>query len=175
MKFTFSNQICFVRFFGGFKIPEPMRFAFVRYACAPLILKKYDAHKTRLIAPIWFSDVLRIACFVYNSKIGKSVIIFDAINVVDKAIRPFAGHVQPRQSVRFVNGTFVANGAVADAFFAAPRYIAFLHAFGRAYFPRKKTRIRTVRQNFAKFIDSHLRVSSVVFKYIYPKTIGGQA
>jgi hypothetical protein len=175
MKFTFSGQIRFVRFFGGFKISEPMRLAFVRYACPPLVLKKYNAHKTRLVTPVWLSDVLRVARFVYDPKVGKPVIVFDAINMVNKAIGPFAGHVQPRQPMRFVNSAFVANSAVADAFFAAPRYVAFLYAFGRAYFPRKDARIRTVGQNFAEFIDSHLRVSSVVSKYIYPKTIKGQA
>jgi hypothetical protein len=175
MKSTFSGQIRFVRFFGGFKIPEPMRLAFVRYVCAPLVLKKYNSHETRLVAPVWFSDVLRIARFVYNSKVGKSVIVLNAINMVNKALGPFAGHVQPCQSMRFVNGAFVANGAVANAFFAAPRYVAFSHALGRAYFPRKDARIWTVGQNFAKFIDSHLCISSIVSKYIYPKTIGGQA
>ena len=175
MKPAFSSQIRFVRFFGGFKIPEPMRLAFVRYVCTPLVLKKYDPHKTRLIAPVWLSNVLRVARFVYDPKIGKSVIIFDAINMVNKTLRPFAGHIQPRQSVRFVNGAFVTNGAVANAFFAAPRCVAFSHAFGWAYFPCKNARTWTVGQNFAKFISGHMRLHCVVPKYIYPKTIEGQA
>ena len=174
MEPTFSRQIRFVRFFGGFKIPEPMRFAFICYARAPLTLKKYDAHKTRFIAPIWLSDILRVARFIYNPKVNKSVVVFDAINVVNKAFRPFAGHVQPRQPMRFVNDPFVANSAIPNAFFAAPRYIALPHTFGRAYFPRKKPRVRAISQNFAEFISRHLRVSFVALQYIYLKTTGGQ-
>lgn len=174
MKFTFSRNVRFVRFFGGFKIPEPMRFAFVRYVCAPFTLKKYDTHKTGFIAFIRFSNVLSVARFIYHTKVSKSVVMFDAVNVVNETVRPLTRHVKPRQTMRFVDRAFVANGAVPYPFFSAARGRTFAHTFRRSNSPRKNTCVRAVIQNLSKFVGRHLHLHIVVFKYIYPKTIGGQ-
>lgn len=175
MKFTFSHQIGFVRFLGGFKIPEPTRLSFVRYVCAPFTLEKNNAHKSGFVAFIWLSNVLRISSFVHYTKINKSVVVFDAVDVVNQTVRPLAGHVKPSQSMGLVHLAFYAYRAVANAFLYATRNCACFNTARGVYAPRKRPRVRIVMDCLAQTTNRYVQgTSPVSLLNIYPKTIKGQ-
>jgi len=174
VKLTFSRKISLMGFLGGCKVPQPMRFSAMRYACAPLPLKEYNAHKTRFITFVWFSNVLGISRLVYNAKIFKSVIIFYAINMIYKTVGPPSGDVKPRQPMRFVYPTSIPDCAVADSFFLAPCLAAFRNAFRRTHKPDEFSGLRVVAQYLFKFVNCHILSPIIVSEYIHEETTRGQ-
>jgi len=106
VKFTFGSKICLMGFFRCFEVAQPMRLAFMRYVSAPLILEKYNPHKTGFISLIWPTNILGIARLVNNAQIMKSVIVFNSVDVVNNTVRPSISHIQPCQTMRFIDAAF---------------------------------------------------------------------
>lgn len=172
MKFSFGFQIGLMRFFRRIVIAYAPRFPVNSYVCAPFILKTYHAKKTGFVSFIWFANVLSIAVFAYLTQIFKSVVRFISVYVVNKFDGPVAGHVKPRQTVRFVNLPVNADSDVPDAFFFAPGYVANMNAFSNALAPRKNTCLRAIVKNLAKSIQSNFRhVTLQTTANIYARTI----
>ena len=145
MKFTFSGKISLMSFFRCREVAQPMCLAFMRYAGAPFILVKYDAHKAGFISLIRLTNILRIAGFVDNTQIIKFVVAFNPVNVINKLGRPFIGHIQPCQPMRFINAAFDTYRKVSF-FVWAPSYIANFNCSTRANQPSKKPRIGVISQ-----------------------------
>jgi hypothetical protein len=145
MKFTFGRKINLMGFFGRSEIAQPMRFAAMRYISAPFILEEYNAHKPRFIPVIWLTNILRIAGFVYNAQIIKSVIAFYPVNVINKALWPFIGHIQPCQTMRFIDTAFNTYCKVSF-FVSASGNVADFDRSTRANSPSKNARIGIISQ-----------------------------
>jgi hypothetical protein len=89
-----------------------------------------------------------------------------AVYVVNKAVRPFAVRKQPRQPVRFVNFSAIADSNICRGKIA--RDVVRLNRFGNSFAPRQKSRFRAVVKDGLKMVYVH------VFN-VYPKTTGSQA
>jgi len=163
---TFSLYVHLMRFFGRRKIAQPMRFAVDSYVCAPFVLKKYDAHEARLVSAVRFSDVFRISSFIHYTKIAQAVVMFVAVYVVNKTIRPFTMRKQPSQPVRFVNLPAIADSNIRSRKVA--RDVVRFNRFGNSFAPCQKPRFRAVVKDQLKMFYVH------VFN-VYPKTTGSQA
>ena len=166
MMFTFSLYVHLMRFFGRGKVAQPMCFAADRYVGAPFVLIKYDAHKTRLVSAIRFSDVFRVSSLVHYAKVAQAIVMLVAVYVVNKAVRPFAVRKQPRQPVRFVNFPAITDSDIFCCKVA--RNVVRFNRFGNPFAPRQKPCFRVVAKNGLKMFGGH------VFN-AYPKTTGGQA
>jgi hypothetical protein len=166
MMVTFSLYVRLMRFFGCRKIAQPMCFAADSYACAPFVLEKYNTHKSRLVSAIRFSDVFRISSLVHYAKIAQAIVMFVAVYMVNKAVRPFAVRKQPRQPVRLVNFSAIADSNICRGKIA--RDVVRLNRFGNSFAPRQKSRFRAVAKDGLKMVYVH------VFN-VYPKTTGSQA
>lgn len=147
---TFCDKIGFMRFFGRIVIAYAARLFVYGYACAPFILKFYYANKPRFISFIRFSNILRISVFKHLAQIFKSVIMFNAIYVVDIFYRPIFCHVKPRQPMRFVNFAINTYRDVSNAFFFASGHVTNLHATSNSFTPFKQPRLRFIIKHLTK-------------------------
>ncbi len=143
-----------------------MRFAADSYARAPFVLKKYDAHKARLVPSVRFADVFRISSFIHYTKIAQAVVMFVAVYVVNKTIRPFTMRKQPSQPVRFVNLPAITDSNIRSRKVA--RNVVRFDRFGNSFAPCQKPRFRAVVKDRLKMLNVH------VFN-VYLKTTGSQA
>jgi hypothetical protein len=166
MMFTFSLYVHLMRFFGRGKVAKPMCFAADSYACAPFVLKKYNTHKSRLVSAVRFSDVFRVSSLVHYAKVAQTVVMFVAVYVVNKAVRPFAMRKQPRQPVRFVNLPTITDSNIWRG--KITRDVVGFNRFGNPFAPRQKPCFRAVVKDGLKMFYSH------VFN-VYSKTTGSQA
>lgn len=163
---TFSLYVHLMRFFGRRKIAQPMRFAADSYARAPFVLEKYDAHKARLVPSVRFADVFRISRFIHYTKIAQAIVMFVAVYMVNKTVRPFAVRKQPSQPVRFVNLPAIADSNIRSRKVA--RDVVRFNRFGNSFAPCQKPRFRAVVKDLLEMFYVH------VFN-VYPKTTGSQA
>lgn len=138
MKRTLSRKIGFMRLLGGVVVSYAPRFTVYRNAGAPAALVRNDANETGLVSFVWAPYVLRISVCKHHSQVGKSVVVFDPVKVVYQPFRPCPGHVQPNQTMRFVNAAAQAYKNVA---FVVRRacHIAYMHGLSYAFCPSKKT------------------------------------
>jgi hypothetical protein len=152
---SFCTKICGVRFLWGSVITKPFGLSVDRNICAPFVLKPNDTHKTGFISFVGAAHVFRVASFINYAKVKKSVVRFDAVNVVDQTRRPTAVHVQPSQPMRFVNFFSQSYGYVSGLVRVA-RNIANLNALGGALSPSKMASSGVVCQKITKFICGHI-------------------
>ena len=164
--FTFGRQIRRMGFFRGCKISEPLRLSANRNAGSPFVLEKYHADKTGFIAPIWFSDVLRVSRGVYYAKVLQTVVVLIAVYVVNKTFRPFAMRKQPSKPMGFVNFSAIAYSDVLCA--KISRGVSRLNCFGNSFAPRQNPGIGVVAKNGAEMFGGHSFNA-------YSKTTGCQA
>lgn len=164
--FTLSLYVHLMRFFGRGKVAQPMCFAANSYVGAPFVLKKYNAHKPRLVSTIRFSDVFRVSRLVHYAKVAQAIVLLVAVYVVNKTVRPFAVRKQPRQPVRFVNFPPITNSNIRSREVA--RDVVRFYRFGNSFAPCQKPRFRAVVKDGLKMIYIH------VFN-VYLKTTGSQA
>ena len=139
MILTLCRKVDLMRFFGSAVVAQPFGLAIDGHACSPFVLKPNDAHKTRFVTAIGFTHVLRITICKYIAKVCNSVVGFVAVNVVNKPLRPFTMHMQPRQPMRLVDALCYSNSDVANSFFCATSNIARLYRSARLNFPHKTT------------------------------------
>jgi len=151
MMFALGIQVRLMSRFGRQIISKPLSFVVNCNVCPPFVLKPNHAKKSGFIAPVWFPNVLRIAISGYNSQIAQPVVIFSPVDVVNKAIRPFAVRVQPSKSVGFINFAFNAYRNVSKLVRIA-RSIANLYRFARTNNPCKDASVFVIREHLAKFI-----------------------
>jgi len=178
MVHTLCNKIGFMRLFRRIVVSYAACLFLYRYACAPFILKFNDANKTRFVAFIGLSDVLRISVFKHFTKILKSVIVFYAVYVVYVLHRPRTCNVEPRQPMRLVDIAVDPYRYVANAFFAASSGISDMNAFSNAFAPRKQTCLRVVIKNLTKTVCGkfwHFVSCSNANTYAKTIVVGGQA
>ena len=166
MVLALGLDIRLMRFFRRKEIAKPTGFAVDGNACAPLILEKDNANKPRFVTAIRAADILRISGWADYAKIAQSIIMFIAVYVVDKTLRPFSVRQQPRKPMRLVNFSAIADSDVFSGKVA--RGVARLNGLGNSFAPRQKPCFRVVAKNGLKMFGGH------VFN-AYPKTTGGQA
>jgi hypothetical protein len=152
---SFCTKICGVRFLWGSVITKPFGLSVDRNICAPFVLKPNNTHKTGFISFVGAAHVFRIASFVNYAKVKKSVVRFNAVNVVNQPRRPTAVHVQPSQPMRFVN-FFAQAYCYVPGLVRVARSITNLNAFGGALFPSKMASSGVIRQKITKFICGHI-------------------
>jgi len=150
---TFSRQIRLMGFFRGCKISEPTRFSVDRNARSPFLLKEYNADKPRLIAPVWFSDILRIARGVHYTKIVQTIVMFVSVYMVNKAVGPFTMRKQPSKPMRFVNFSAVTYGDVFCA--KISRNVTLLNCFRNSFAPRQNPGFGAIAKNGAEMFCGH--------------------
>ena len=144
---TFSRYIGRMGFFGAVVIPKPNGFFVDRNVGAPFVLKPNYTQKPGLISAIWAAYVLCVATVVDFTKIAKSVVGFVAVDMVNKAIRPFAMLVKPCKSVGFINPSSNANGAISFVIWRSGQVVGF-NRFARTDTPSKLAGIRVVCEQF---------------------------
>jgi hypothetical protein len=147
-----------MRFFRRSVVSQPFGLAFVRHGGAPFVLKKDDAHKTRFVSAVGFTDVLRIAVSQNYAQIGNSVVGFLPVDMVNQARRPFAVNVKPRKAVRFVDFAADTNSIVSNTLFNAPGYVTRFYGFARPNKPNKYASFRVVTKHFFQVICRKLCV-----------------
>ncbi len=167
MKFPFNFQIRFVRFFWCIVIAYAPRFSIYGNACSPFVLEFYDAHKTRFVSFIGFTDVLRISVFKNFAQVCKSIVRFLTVYVVYKFNRPFTGHVKPRQPMRAVNAFVYSDSRIADAFLYAPRNVTNANTLGHSDFPCKNTGVRVVIKYFTQAVVRKVRHMRLLCAYSF--------
>jgi len=153
MVFTFGRQIRRMGFFRGCKISEPLRLSVNCNAGPPFVLEEYNTNKTGFIAPVWFSDVLRISRGIHYAKVLQTVVVLIAVYVVDKAIRPLAMGKQPSKPMGFVNFSAIAYSDVLCA--KIPRSVARFNCFGNSFAPCQNPDIGVVAKNGAEMFCDH--------------------
>ena len=166
MELALGLDIRLMRLFRRKIIAKPMRFAVDGNACPPFILERDNADKPRLITAIRAPNVLRVSSWIDYAKIAQSIIMFIAVYVVDKTLRPFSVRQQPRKPMRLVNFSAIADSDVFSGKVACG--VARLNGLGNSFAPRQKPCFRVVAKNGLKMFGGH------VFN-AYPKTTGGQA
>lgn len=109
-----------------------------------------------LVAALRFPLILKICVFRYVSQIFKTIVIFDAVNMIYLAFWPLARHVKPRKSVAFVDFTVNRSNQVPFVVAASrnrPAGNAWLF-----HFPRKCAFMRVVIKHlFEAFLAQHVK------------------
>lgn len=108
------------------------------------------------VASLRFSLVLNVCALRHVSQIFKSVVVFDAINMVYLARRPLPCHIQPRKSMALI--TFFIHRSDKIAFCgAAARYCAAQYT-SLFHFPRKCAFMRVIIKHlFEAFLAQHVK------------------
>src|SRR5882762_7388722 len=70
-------------------------------AGSPFFVKSVDAVEPAFIV-VMHTLILAIFCVCALTQILKSIVIWNAIQMVDLIFRPFARHIQPREAMSFV-------------------------------------------------------------------------
>lgn len=153
MMFTLSLYIRLMRFFGGGEITQPVRFAVYGDAGAPFVLEKYDAYKAGFIPAVRAADILRVSRWIYHAKVAQAVVMFIAVYVVNKTVRPFTMRKQPSKPMRFVNLSAVADSDIFRG--KITRGVARLNCFGNPFAPRQKPGFWAVAKSGAEMFCGH--------------------
>lgn len=153
--FSFGFKIRSMGFFRGFIIPDSLRLFVDGNAGSPFALKQNNANESRLVAPVWLANILRIARFVNYSKVGKPVVGLVAVDMVNQPFGPLAGHVQPNQSMCLVNFAFYADGAISK-FVDVSGNIANMNTLGCSFNPSKLSGFGVIMKNVFKFLDGKI-------------------
>jgi len=156
MKRTFSRKISFMRLLGGVVVSYAPRFTVYRNAGAPTALVRNDANETGLVSFVWAPYVLRISVRKHHPQVGKTVVVFDPVEVVYHPFGPCSGHVQPDQTMRFIKAAAQAYKDVALVVSRAC-HIAYVHGLSYAFCPSKKTSIGVVVQYATNVVCGKIR------------------
>jgi hypothetical protein len=108
--------------------------------------------KSKLIVTPSAALILLITIGRNIAKICKAIVFPVAIYVINFVLRPFAGNVEPHQSVREITDPIDTNLYISAVVFVAS-YVARLYAIGPwrwSFKPREKTRCSIVAKQFAQ-------------------------
>lgn len=166
MEFALGLDIRLMRLFRRKIIAKPMRFAVDGNACPPFILERDNADKPRFITAIRAPNVLRVSSWIDYAKIAQSIIMFIAVYVVDKTLRPFSVRQQPRKPMRLVNFSAIADSNVFSG--KVTGGVTRFDSFGNSFVPHQKPCFGVVTENGAEMFGGHAFNA-------YLKTTGGQA
>jgi hypothetical protein len=137
MKHALSHKIGLMRLFWGVVVAYASRLAIYRNAGSPAALIRNDTNKTRLVSFVWAPNILRISIRKHYPKVDKTIVVFNPIQMVYHSGGPFASHVQPDQTMRFVNAAAQAYKNVAFIIRRAC-HIAYMYGFSHAFCPSKQ-------------------------------------
>jgi len=155
MMLTLGFNVRLMSFFRRCVVAKPMRFSVDSDVGAPFVLKPNDTQKSRLVALVGAMNILRVAVWPNNAQIAQSVVVFAPVNVVNQSVRPYAMHVQPRQTMRFINATSKTYRNVTK-FVLGACYISDMHGFSRALFPRHHSGVLVVVQKLTNFFRCNI-------------------
>ena len=150
MMFTLGFQIRLMGFLGRCVITNPVSFSVNRNAGSPFVLIPDHAQKTRFIASVWPTNILRVAVRCNDAQIAQSVVVFAPVNVVNQSGRPFVVRIQPCKPVRFVNFLFDTYRNIAKSIRRTCN-IADMNGFSGPHDPGKNSRIGVVMEQLTKF------------------------
>lgn len=104
-----------------------------------------------------FAHVLQVLVPRYVTKVTKAVVVFQAIDVVNVLLRPFAMDMQPRKSVRVVAHSVNANGHVSRSILYSGS-VADFASTSKPNTPMKTTGVAVVIKNFAQSLRGQFGV-----------------
>ena len=153
----FSVQVCLMRFFGGFKIPNQGLYAVGTNTSAPAFSSNMPRYtqQTTLVSFMRLCLVLYVVGSRYISKVFNSIVRRIAVYMVNIVHRPSAIDVHPSKSMRSVAFTFQWNNKIRIPIFSTS-YSPNLNSSISAFFPTKYTRIRVVIQHFSNKIRRNI-------------------
>jgi len=159
MMFAFKLQVSLIRQFWRVKSACANTFAVGHNLRSPFSLMSANTQQTNFIGFGCLPHILQIAKPSNLSQIGKRVIKFIAIDVVNMAIRHVARYIKPRQSMR--QSFDVVNGN-RNVSCAVNRTRSFSDKIGAAmiFAPSKNAGLRVVIQRFAQMFNGNVKFGS---------------
>ena len=146
--FSFGFQVRLMRFFGRVKTAFADALAVRHDLHSPLSLVRRHAQKARLVALRWAAHVLQVDKTINVAQICKTIVLLVAVYVINVFRRPFACHMQPRQTVRQSFLIVDYDGPVAGAC-GAPRTLTDQIRSAAMRFPHKHACVGVVVKNCA--------------------------
>lgn len=135
-----------VRFFWGVKQPQTNRLVIDLYFGQPLAVFFANALKTAFILRV--GPVVRVLKIGRFTKVFKTVVSSNAVNVVYLICRPISSHIEPRQTVRQIKRVVYAYDAVSVPHRATR---SFTDAAPTSFFgPSKFSRLLVIMHQFSQ-------------------------
>ena len=153
MKFTLSQNISLMRFFGSVKQPYANRFVINFYFRQPFAVFFSDTQKTAFIAWSWFARILRVLHIGNFAQIDPTVVRSVAVYVIYLFCGPISCLVEPRQSVRKIQNivqTYNNVSVLGDA----PGLVSNASPSAR-FSPSKDAFVRAIMHKFFKAFWRH--------------------
>lgn len=160
-----SRDVCGMGFFGRGKGSEVDVSSINLNARLPLAFtKSFCTYQAGGAVTSGNPLVLAIFGSRHVSQVCNSVVVGDAIDVVNVASGPFAMNVEPRKTMLSVNAAFKANASVSLRLGDIPRPCPSLRKLIAADKPDENTRLRVVAQKLFQFLlgDYIFRFSHVI-------------
>ena len=155
MKHTFCVQIGLMRFLGRSVVAYANRFSVDRDTCTPFVLIPNNTHKTRFISFVGLAHVFRITNSANITKIAKSVIGFNSVNVVNHSCGPTTSNIKPSKAMCSVDFTPNTQSGISSLV-NVPRNIASFNSSTWSNLPNKNTSFHAVIKYFSQLFCGNI-------------------